>query len=129
MINIDDLIGIRYRLCGRDKKGMDCIGLVIEVERRFGHNLPDAQAYRESGALGKFQTLVESTAEQLCIKVVNRPEKEGDIILFENNIGLLHHIAVYMGNGQFIHCNRYGVHIERLSTYIEKIGRVYTWLQ
>lgn len=129
MINIDDLLGIPYKKYGRTSSGMDCIGLVIEVEKRFGHILPDAEKYRQSESLGNFHTLVEEDAGSLSIKAVDKPEKEGDIILFENNIGLLHHIAVYMGNNQFIHCNKYGVHIERLNLYGEKIGRVYTWLQ
>lgn len=129
MINIDDLIGVKYRLRGRTKEGMDCIGLVIEVEKRFGYTLPDIEAYREEGALSNFHTLAEENAEVLKIKLIEYPKKEGDILLFENRAGLLHHIAVYMGNNQFIHCNKYGVHIERISSYPEKIGRVYTWLQ
>lgn len=129
-MNIDDLIGMPYVYGGRGYKGYDCIGLVIEVERRLGHEIPDAEYYRNRDALKQFQTLVEERANQMDqVKLVESPEKEGDVLLFKNKLGLLHHIGVYVGNDKFIHCNKYGVHIERLSLFSEKIGRVYTWQQ
>lgn len=42
MINVSDLIGIPYKENGRDKTGLDCYGLAIEVEKRFGKSLNDA---------------------------------------------------------------------------------------
>lgn len=129
MINIDDLLGVPYKKGGRSYSGMDCIGLVIEVERRFGHEIPDIDEYRKIGALNQFQSLTESTAAELnLLEVVDTPKTEGDILLFENNLGVLHHIGVYMGSGKFIHCNRYGVHIENINQFNDKIGRCYVWL-
>jgi cell wall-associated NlpC family hydrolase len=42
-MEINDLIGITWKLDGKTKDGMDCIGLVEEVYRRLGKNLPDYQ--------------------------------------------------------------------------------------
>ena len=41
MIRYDDLLGVPFRTHGRDKKGMDCYGLVLECLRREGKSLPD----------------------------------------------------------------------------------------
>ena len=40
-MDIDDLIGLPYREHGRGNGGYDCYGIVIEVERRLGHELRD----------------------------------------------------------------------------------------
>ena len=37
----DDLLGVPFKVHGRDKKGMDCYGLVLECLRREGKSLPD----------------------------------------------------------------------------------------
>ena len=129
MINIDDLLGVPYKHCGRDKSGMDCIGLVIEVEKRFGNEIPDSENFKKSKSLSEFEALTKITAEKLSkLRQIEKPQNEGDVILFMNNRGVLHHIGCYLGSGQFIHCNKYGVHVERLTYFKEKVGRVYTWL-
>lgn len=127
MINIDDLLGVRYRHNGRNAKtGFDCYGLAIEVEKRFGHILPDLDLFKADGR--DFMVCKNIALNELCEKVqeVNEPEQEGDVILFNNN-SVLNHIGVYLGNGKFIHCNKYGVHIER-TTQCYHIGKVYRWL-
>lgn len=127
MINIDDLLGVRYRHNGRDiSTGFDCYGLAIEVEKRFGHTLPDPDSFKSDGR--DFLVCKDIALGELKGKVceVDTPGQEGDVILF-NNKAVLSHIGVYLGNGKFIHCNKYGVHIERTaqSCYI---GKVYRWL-
>lgn len=127
MINIDDLLGVRYKHNGRDiNTGLDCYGLAIEVEKRFGHFLPDYESFKKNDR--DFMFCKDIVLEELRDKVyeVDTPEKEGDVILFNNN-SILNHIGVYMGNGKFIHCNKYGVHIERIAQCCY-IGKVYRWL-
>ncbi|MGE5530405.1 MAG: NlpC/P60 family protein [Patescibacteria group bacterium] len=38
---IEDFLGIPYRLNGRDRNGMDCVGLVVMYLRSLGINVPD----------------------------------------------------------------------------------------
>lgn len=126
MINVYDLIGVRYRYGGRDLSGFDCYGLAIEVCRRFGHELPDDEKFKIKSDM--FNNYTEEVLSKLKkkLKEVNLPEKEGDLILF-NNGGVLSHIGVYLGDSKFIHCDKHGVHIEKIENRFD-IGRCYTWL-
>lgn len=100
MIYLDDLIGIPYKLHGRDLNGLDCYGLVIEVEKRFGHNLKDL--YTEA-----YSSCIEGLVK--C----DKPDTS-DIILFFKN-GRCCHIGVYLEKDDFIHCSPYGVVVDKLS--------------
>lgn len=126
MINIDDLIGVRYKTNGRDiDTGFDCYGLAIEVEKRFGHTLPDFAEI-------KMKNRDIKNCEELCLQQTNVlqidfPKTEGDVLFMKDGAGVMNHIGVYLGDGRFIHCNRYGVHIEKVAFYKEMIGKVFTW--
>lgn len=126
MINIDDLLGIRYKTNGRDSNGYDCYGLAIEVEKRFGHKLPDMEEFLKKDRV--FENCKDLALKKVTsqVKQVKVPEKEGDVILF-NDGSILNHIGIYLGNDKYIHCNKYGVHIESVSSCMN-IGKVYTWL-
>lgn len=127
MINIDDLIGVRYKNNGRSiVTGMDCYGMAIEVSKRFGHILPDIAEIKASTR--NLKLCEQKVLEQINVKEIKEPETEGDILFFKSGSGVLDHIGVYLGDGRFIHCNKYGVHIERVFYYKNMIGRVYTWL-
>lgn len=127
MIEIEDLLGVRYKPNGRDKSGYDCYGLAIEVEKRFGHEVPDFAEIKEKDR--NYKLCLDIGEEKTNnIKEVSLPKNEGDLILFKNEIGVNHHIGVFLGNGKFIHCDRHGVHIENINRYPVEIGRVYTWL-
>ena len=127
MINIDDLIGVKYKNNGRTiKEGMDCYGLAIEVCKRFGYELPDLKEIKH-----KSRDLVDCENKVLSkvkAEVVKEPEKEADVIFFKNTNGVQDHIGIYLGNGRFIHCNKFGVHIEKVFYYKHMIGRVFRWL-
>ena len=127
MINIDDLIGVRYQVNGRSlKTGMDCYGLAIEVCKRMGHVLPDPDLLKKH--FREFEKCEELILNDVKVKQITEPCKEGDLILIKNAKGVVGHIGVYLDNGRFIHCNKDGVHIEKLIYYKNLIGRVYTWL-
>lgn len=130
MIYIEDLLGVRYKDFGRDvKEGLDCLGLAIEVEKRFGNTLldtPEALVRRKDRDCIEVREKIENLEGKNVI-VVDKPEKEGDLILF-NNSGVLNHCGVYLGDGLFIHCNIHGVHIEKINMFTSPIGKVYRWL-
>jgi len=127
VIFIDDLIGVRYKVNGRDaKKGLDCFGLVLEVEKRFGHIIPDITETKVPNY--DFLKCKEKIQKMVKVKEIKTPKTPGDIVFIKNSEGVLHHIGVFLGNNMLIHCNREGVHIDRLTRLTPLVGKVYTWL-
>ena len=124
MVDVSDLLGKPYSPHGRGPDSFDCYGLVIEVEKRYGIDLPDFdyQSYSEQFITGHFSTL-QASNHALKIDVL----VEGAVVLFENMQGFKTHIGVYIGNNQIVHCNKKGVRIED-TNYAEKfIAGVYIW--
>ena len=123
MVDVSDLIGIPYKEHGRDKTGLDCYGLAIEVSKRFGNDLTDFDYKRHT------DDFFNSTANN-CIKT-HAPKKiqhfiEGALVLFCNTRGEKNHIGVYIGDGYIIHCNSNGVHLSRTDEFSEKM-EIYIW--
>ena len=127
MIDIDDLLGCPYLIHGRSQAGFDCSGLVIEVERRLGRELKDL--YTEYTEKNSEQTLNENSAT--FIKNMNLIKtdvhKLGDLVLFFNNKGESVHIGVCLNGDDFIHCDKRGVSVDRLTDYFRKKREFYKW--
>ena len=96
-------LGLRYIWGGFNlNKGVDCVGFVVEMYKKFGIKLPHSHAgLRKSG-----------------IEVPSIKEaKAGDIICYNG------HVALYMGNGKIIHATRgksNNVHISNKVNYNKK---------
>ncbi|MGR6982203.1 NlpC/P60 family protein [Testudinibacter sp. P27/CKL/0425] len=78
--------GVRYRLGGTTKHGVDCSAFVLNAfDRAFGMTMP------------------RSTAEQRYVgKKISKSELEfGDLVFFRKN----NHVGIYIGNNQFIHAS------------------------
>lgn len=121
LLDINDLLGKPYKVHGRGPEGYDCYGLVIEVERRLGRELPDLYKIFEKKSEVKNLTL--SAKASGFVKTDN--PSFGDVIVFRKN-GIADHIAVYLKNGDFIHCDGDGVKILSLNYYGKK-GEFYKW--
>lgn len=84
-----DWKGVRYRLGGTSKKGIDCSSFVQRTFReQFGLELP------------------RSTSQQRAIgKSVSRSNlRTGDLVLFRaGSTG--RHVGIYIGNDQFVHAS------------------------
>lgn len=84
-----DWKGVRYRLGGTTKKGVDCSAFVqITFREQFGVNLP-----RTTGEL--YQTGVSVPTNQL---------KTGDLVLFKIN-ARTQHVGIYLGSNKFVHAS------------------------
>lgn len=122
MKDFTDLVGCKYKLHGRDENGFDCYGLVLEVEKRFNNFLPDFDY--ESYTNEYFNDKAVSVIKMGSALKVNS-YCEGAILLFGK--GLKDHIGVYIGDGWFIHCNKKGVHLEKVSLLKDKDVEIYIW--
>lgn len=98
-------LGVRHRLGGSTKKGIDCSGFVSIV-------------YRE--VYGK--QLARSSADMLkhnCRKVGRSKLQEGDLVFFRTGGGRRktpNHVGIYLKNGRFIHTSTSGgVRVSSLS--------------
>lgn len=93
-------VGTPYAWGGEDRSGIDCSGLVQQVYRGFGIDLPRLSADQmRAGARTAYADL--------------RP---GDLIGWqhgERNGSGVEHIAIYAGNGQIIEAPRPGIAVRR----------------
>jgi cell wall-associated NlpC family hydrolase len=119
---INDLIGVPFKQRGRDKSGMDCFGLAIEVLKREGIQLDDA-FYEDLEADTK-KRLMESLEASVPNTRLERPEK--NCVIEFNILGQPSHIGVYLGGGEFIHASeQFGVVIDKLYRWKHKVKGYY----
>lgn len=119
MIYLNDLIGVPFKTHGRDKKGMDCYGLVIEITKRLGVTFPDA--FYDNITHESRNNTYNFLLEKMPIEKIDKPEKYCIIFMFIEN--RCTHVGIYLGNGKFIHTTELsGVCIQSLHRYsrIEK---------
>jgi len=79
-------LGTPYRSAGSSPKGFDCSGFTYYVYKQFGIELP--RVAQDQYYFGKTVSANEA--------------KAGDLVAFAYK-GYIHHVGIYMGNGEFIH--------------------------
>lgn len=127
MIDVSDLIGVRFVNHGRSvAQGFDCYGLAIEVSKRNGHSLPDLWYVKSTDEV--FSNNAERIIKSLSNVIeVTDLEEEGNLVVFFEN-GRMVHIGCIIEEDIFIHCDKFGVRIQKLSEYHRKNWRLYKWL-
>lgn len=123
MIDFRDMLGKPYKTGGRGPDNYDCYGCFIEVMRRYGKEFPDF-LYDELTAELEAR-LVHTRKALVHAEKIGEP-KEGVAVVFFV-AGLPRHVGVCVDAFQFIHCGRYGVRIEDLSSWSKRIEGFYTW--
>lgn len=118
-IDVTDLIGVPFENRGRDvETGLDCYGLVMEVYRRYGINLPEYTADFDDTALID-QTIEDATASSVWREANPEKLKAPTVIAMRFGCprGVVNHTGVYIGGGRFIHTReRIGACIDRLNS-------------
>lgn len=88
---VDDWYGVRYRVGGNTRQGVDCSGFTVAVYATlYGLAIPrvSREQYRVSQKL--------STTEL----------QEGDLVFFDTRgRGYVSHVGIYLGNNKFIHAS------------------------
>jgi probable lipoprotein NlpC len=98
---ITDWTGVQYRLGGLDKKGIDCSGFALLLQKDiYGNTLP--RRSRDQA-----EAIKEKSIGQL---------NEGDLIFFSFGGGAVDHVGVYLNNNYFVHASTTrGVVVDDLS--------------
>ncbi|MES2828903.1 MAG: NlpC/P60 family protein [Bacteroidota bacterium] len=87
---ITDWTGVKYRLGGLDKSGIDCSGFALLLERDiYGNALP--RRSRDQA-----ETIQEKDTRQL---------KEGDLIFFSFGGNEIDHVGIFLNNNYFVHAS------------------------
>jgi probable lipoprotein NlpC len=87
---ITEWTGVRYKLGGLDKSGIDCSGFALLLEKDiYSISLP--RRSRDQA-----ETINEKELSQL---------KEGDLIFFSFGGSAVDHVGVYLNNNYFVHAS------------------------
>ena len=117
-MNFNDLIGVPFKNRGRDiNTGFDCYGLVKEVYKRYGYDIPEYDSQYNYDDMCRVNELIEGNIHNYPWREIEEPKAPCLIaIRFGSPVGVVNHTAVYIGNGRFIHTReRIGVCIDRIS--------------
>ena len=115
-MNYTDLIGVPFQNRGRDyEHGLDCYGLVKEVYKRHGIEIPEYDA--DYNDMERINELIEGNTQGYPWRELAEPKVPCLIaIRFGSPVGVVNHTAVYIGGGKFIHTReRVGVCIDRIN--------------
>ena len=104
---VDDLVGKPFRNKGRDvNKGMDCWGLVIEVFRRYGMEVPDfdmdAFSYVDINELAQKELGTRGWMEVPVPQDKDAPL----VVLMRMHPSLVTHAGIYLGRGRIMHTTK-----------------------
>lgn len=129
-----DLIGVPFVDLGRDAAhGLDCWGLVMEVYRRMGVEVPDygktvPSAYASDESDSQYRK-ADATGQW---RKVEAPEV-GDLVAMSTDGRMpraVNHFGVCVGDGKFIHtCLNHNCEVSRLSAieWRQRIRGYYRW--
>jgi len=112
-----DLIGIPFINNGRDiNKGFDCYGLVMEVYRRNGIELPEF--YADCTDITSIHDIYVKEKQTPKWIMLNRKDITAPcLVAIRFNSTVVNHTGVYIGNGKFIHTRlKVGVNIDRIDS-------------
>lgn len=92
-------VGVPFRHQGRDKNGIDCVGLIVTPLNNMGFFTYDNKNYKRYGLGGE----IHKVMKDYCYEVDNiKALKRGDILLFSK--GNSQHLGVFTGYS-IIHSN------------------------
>lgn len=122
MLKYKDLIGIPFVDGGRDSRGYDCWGLVMELFRRQGKKVKDYHI-----AAVDVDTIAKTAFADESKWIRYDEPQEGRLVLLKLSPGCwANHVGMCLGNGKFIHAYLLtGVCIDRLAKWRSRVVGYY----
>lgn len=108
-----ELLGVPYKLGGRDGDGMDCYGMAMAAARIAGYDLPDFDYERLSALRPLFPFRRAAKPFEGCFAEIRKPL----------------HCGIYVNRRDIIHiCEKHGARIDRadwlgVEAFYEIIGK------
>jgi cell wall-associated NlpC family hydrolase len=103
-VDVSDLIQVPFVEGGRDKNGMDCQGLFIEVMSRFGNKIVDIKPENfTTRHMGRLILIQIMNGQWLSLQEPPQPGDAVAMALDPMAPNTIQHLGVYLGEGQFIH--------------------------
>ena len=128
--NISDLIGIPFLNLGRDPKiGLDCYGLFMEVNKRFGQIVTNKNIACEDIVTASIEVPEDIANYWSKVEI---PEPGDAVAMSLNPIfpGVVQHFGVYLGDSRYIHTlKKVGVIISKINdpAWEKRIRGFYRW--
>lgn len=113
-------IGVPFYHAGRDRNGIDCIGLIACVAKDLGYKFKDDRDYSPNALLPERML---AGISQFCILGDDLVYETGDVLMI-NPKGLIWHCAIVTGDNLMVHCQFTG----KAKTVEHSIGRYAKWI-
>lgn len=126
MIDFNDMIGKPFINRGRGPEGYDCWGVVREIYRRCGVEIPDYSL--SADACRQIQKTVNDERSILDNWYEIKEPQTPCLILIKAHPAFTQHLGVYAGRGKFLHARKdTGVVAEKLTSplWSKKIAGFY----
>jgi hypothetical protein len=96
-------IGVKFRLHGRDRTGLDCVGLVFRVLKDHGIELPDFTDYTRNIESAKLTEVIEANSTLAPSGVI----RHGQLLKIRQFVFPMHtaFLAIEKGRMTVIHAN------------------------
>ena|SRR5688500_6080307 len=119
-------VGVPFYHAGRDRNGIDCIGLIACVARDLGYSFKDNRNYSSRGV---FPELMEAGIGQFCTQKEGLNYSVGDVLMFDIK-GRIYHCGIVTGENLMVHCafTHPGRTVEHsIGKYKARICSVWEW--
>ena len=126
MSKYSHLLGIPYKDNGRDEKGLDCYGLVMQVYKILGIELPDYNSVSEPEPSLVNEIIKNNGCDWTKLEKYEIPCV---VTFWVLNPDYTSHIGVVIEKDRFIHTRGTSVCMERLSSpmWTKRIRGFYQW--
>jgi len=129
MIDINDLIGKPFSDDPEHAYGPDaysCYGLLWEVYRRFGIDIPKTNISVTACRQASNQEILEHAARYW--EPIEAPEVPCGVLIRSVHPDYANHIGIYIGSGKMLHVTmNHNVEISRIEAYRHKILGFYRY--